>query len=254
MPEQIKKYLPYIIIGVIIILILIAVIFMMRNTSTDEEVLPALSGDSIDATQDFYASWLAAAKEQTLETYALTLTSDNRISDSVHLYITSALAEPERALDPVLCQAIVPERFGVKPSYEVDGKAQLLVLARGLEEPSPNLAVVDLEIIKNQWQITNISCSSGESAPQGEFSFEREGFLLKSVPAPLNSDYWHIVYEDGGQMGYTAPLFLSAESMCVGSDGVEVVCNESQFVEASKVRVQGEMTESGVEVKRITLN
>lgn len=254
MTENIKKYLPFIIAGVIIVLVIAAIVVNTRNSANEDEALPELTGDSIDATQDFYSSWLNAAKEQTLETYALTLADDTRISDDVRNYITSAMADAERALDPVLCQAVTPERFGVKPSYEADGKAQLLVLARGLEEPSPNLAVVDLEIIKNQWQITNIACSTGESAPEREFSFERDGFLLKSVPAPLNSDFWHIVYEDGGQMGYTAPLFLDAASMCVSNDGVETVCEESQFVEASSVQVQGEMTESGVNVKRITFN
>lgn len=252
--ENIKKYLPFIIVGIIVLLVIVAIVVNKRNGGGEEDIVPKLTGDAIDTTQDFYENWLTAAKNQTLETYALTLATDSRIGDDVRTYITSAMENTERTLDPVLCQAVIPERFGVKPSYEVEGKAELLVFARGLDERSTNLSVVSLEIVNNQWQITNITCSTGESAPDREFSFEREGFLLKSVPAPLNADYWHLVYEENGQMGYTIPLFLDVASTCISSDGVVAVCNEAQFVEASSVVVQGEMTESGVQVKRITFN
>jgi hypothetical protein len=126
-------------------------------------------------------------------------------------------------------------------------------LARGLEERSPNVAVVTLGGDTGEWLITDIRCAQGESGPEREFSFDREGHLLKSVPPPLNPDYWHLVFEENGINGHTAPLFFDESSTCVALDGTEATCNTDNFVDATKALVQGEMTESGVEVKRVTL-
>lgn len=245
-----------ILIVAVILVAILGVVLVSKNKSDHstgisiDEVVNA--GDPIDPTMEFFNSWLDAVISTTTSPIEANLTSNEFLSESVRNYIIAAQADSARTVDPVLCQTITPKRVGAKVSFILDSKAQLLIIARGGEVKSSEMTVVDLSVVNGKWQITNISCSSGETAPIREFSFEREGFLLKSVPPPLNPDYWHIVFEENGQNGHTSPLFFGATSMCTSIDGVETVCDESKFKDATKVLVQGEMTESGVEVKKVT--
>jgi hypothetical protein len=104
------------------------------------------------------------------------------------------------------------------------------------------------------WYIDNIQCSFGEFAEEKEFSFEKEGFLLKnSVPSPYNSKNWHLVFAENGQDGHVVPLFFDSESQCTDLDGNKSVCKPDQFTETTGVFIRGQMTERGVSVKQQTL-
>ena len=104
------------------------------------------------------------------------------------------------------------------------------------------------------WEIADINCTSGEEAPdQGEFTFDREGFLLKqSVPPPLDPQFWYLVFEQEGTPGHTAPLLLGDESTCVNDDR-EGSCSDDMLGEALRAHVQGNLTEAGVDVARIEI-
>lgn len=243
-----------ILIGIVVLVIVLGIILLsnknsdQKNDVTDEIVN---AGDPIDPTSEFYNSWLEAVQSTTTNPTDANLINSDFLSEPVREYIRSAQADTNKILDPVLCQTVTPKRVGVKVSYVLDTNAQLLIIPRGSEEKTSEKAVVDLTIVDGKWQISNISCSNGESGPDREFSFEREGFLLKSVPPPLDPNYWHLVFIENGQNGHTSPLFFSTTSMCTDINGTETVCNETQFKDATKVTVKGEMTEAGVDVKKI---
>lgn len=161
----------------------------------------------------------------------------------------------EPLLDVIVCQANIPPRLVGRLILETSTEAQVMVLARGSEERSPYQSIVTLAGNgEGAWVITDISCAQGEVAPEVEFTFDREGYLLKSVPPPYESGSWYVVFEQNGQMGYVAPLTFSAESVCVDESGTESVCEPDSLKEPLSVLVQGDMTESGVDVKRITFN
>ncbi|MEX0672534.1 MAG: hypothetical protein WDZ82_01420 [Candidatus Paceibacterota bacterium] len=200
---------------------------------------------------DFYDPWVSALKDPDTDPYQKGLAEAPILSEELRAKLAAAQERPEGEPDPVLCQTGVPGGISARPIFEDDESAQVLVMATRQELPGQ--AVVTLTKLNNGWYIDDIECSSGETAPEREFSFEREGYLLKDVPAPLDPQYWHIVFEQNNQQGHTAPLFFGAESMCEDESGVESVCNPDQFTEASKVMVKGEMSETGVEVKRLEL-
>ena len=245
----------FVLIGAgLLIIVLVVILILNRDKADREDVINGEvvnAGDPLDPTIEFYDNWLEAVKSTTTNPVEANLVNNEFLSESVREYISLAQTDTERTVDPVLCQSTTPERLGAKVSFVLDSKAQLLIIARGGAEKSAEMAVVDLTVVNNKWQITNINCSAGESAPIREFSFERKGFLLKSVPPPLNSEYWHLVFEENGQLGHTVPLFFNADSLCVAFDGTEMVCDETQFQDATQVIVKGEMTESGTIVKRV---
>ena len=85
------------------------------------------------------------------------------------------------------------------------------------------------------WEITDITCSSGESTPiQGEFSFDREGYLLTNIPAPLDPNSWYFVFEESGTPGHTVALILNNASTCIATDATESVCSTDKFTQAMK--------------------
>jgi len=241
-----------ILVAVIAISLLLIIVVYLRDRGAENSDSDAQAelGISLDVVSPFYNDWLDAAKSTSTDPYQAGLATDSRLSESVKSYIATAQADTESTLDPVLCQSSVPPRIGAKLSYELDGKAQYLLLARGVGV-TPEKAVVSLEVVDGAWLITDIECVSGEEGPVREFSFEREGFLLKSPQAPLDPNLWYLVFEENGQNGHTAPLYFDAASMCVANDETESVCEPTQFINPSQALVKGEMTESGVEVKRV---
>lgn len=167
---------------------------------------------------------------------------------------TSLLATPraEDAPDALLCQTTIPPRVVGRKIAETNNEAQVMVIARGQEERSPFQAIVTLRGNgEGGWLIDAISCAEGESAPEVEFSFDREGFLLKSVPPPYQAGNWHIVFEQDGQMGYVAPIEFNAESICIEENGTESVCAPDTLVEPVSALVRGDMTEAGVIVRQV---
>ena len=220
------------------------------NSFTRDPDARGVQGEPVNVTLDFYEPWIVALRATNTDPYALDLHNSKQISEDLSARLWQFKEEnPDTILDPVICQVSVPRGLRTLPVYEQEDKAQYLV--RSSEKTLTGQAVVTLEADKGYWQIVDISCDSGEEDPnKGEYSFEREGFLLKNVPAPLDSQYWHLVFEEGGVLGHTAPLFLSGSSVCV-ENGNESVCDTGRFEEAQRVKVQGEMSEVGVDVARV---
>lgn len=242
--------------AVVAAIAVVAVVISQLNNQTDSEevkdvVIP--QEDAFDVTMEFYKVWLADTQSTTTDPFQSGLINSTLLSAEVRTVIQDKkVTKAEGDLDPVFCQAAVPERMGGKEIFKEDTMAQILLFARGLEIKSPYQSVVSLEAVEGKWQITKIECIQGEVAPEREYDFERTGFLLKSVLPPLNPDYWHLVYEENGKPGHALPLFFDAESICVNASGAEAVCDPNQFVEPSKVLLQADMLDNGADVRRVT--
>ncbi len=248
----------YIIIVVVLVVIIVGAVVWKNNapTSTSENTASteeiASAGDPVEATVAFYKQWLEAVQDNTLSPYTSGVLENPILSSDVRSYIENAKETGGPAgVDPVLCQSVTPEKIRAKATFVLDDTAEVMVLGRGQGTKSSEQAAVRLEVIDGAWKITNIGCYAGESAPEREFTFEKEGFVLKGVPPQLNPEYWYLVFEENGEAGHTAPLLFDAESICVTTDESEAVCDPEQFVNPSKAFVQAQMTEAGAQVKRL---
>lgn len=243
----------FIVLGAVFLVVVISVVLLTRTSDTKqaatESAIP--ENDPIDVALEFYNDWLAAARSTTTNPYDAGLPNDARLSKTVQDYLVTVNQTDD--LDFVMCQTETPTRFVTKAVYTFDREAQILVLARGLPEKSSRQAVVDLVAEDGKWVIAGITCTDGESAPEREFTFEQDGFLLKSVPPPLNPDFWHLVFTERGTPGHTVPLFFSDESTCVSVSGDESICNPDSLPEAHAAVIKGQMTEAGVNVVRVEL-
>ncbi len=206
--------------------------------------------DAVDTVGTFYDQWLTAVKEPT--------TADpNRVTLIKSLLLSKELRDrlakestADASPDPVLCQTKTPEKITTSRVFETDGAAQLLVMSR--EKNATEAAIVTLAKLDGGWFIDKIECSKGDIPPQREFSFEKEGFLLKgSIPKPFDPTKWHLVFEDSGVKGNVVPLLFDAQSQCTSLDGKKAVCKQAEFKEATKVFVQAQMTERGATVKNL---
>lgn len=253
---NLKKY----VLIVIALLALIAIIvFFLRKgpseagTSEDSVGHRGITGDPTDITFDFYASWVAKRKEtevgataeNPIDAMVLSLSMQEKLRDF-------NFSNPGTEVDPVLCQTDIPESFRTRSIFRNETAAQLLVLSS--DKQAGRQAVVTLEEHDGLWEISDITCGMGEQGPeQGEFSFDNEGFLLKSsLPSNFNTDFWHIVFRQDGTDGHTAPLILGNQSMCT-IHGNEEACSSDGFSETMRVHVQGQMTEAGVDVKKVEI-
>lgn len=230
------------------VMAIIIVLFIRSGASlTPQEVSME---NPVNTTLNFYEEWQSAVRATSTDPYQASLAETPILSKELRARLKDTEGQSADEPDPVLCQTTVSTKVAALPVYEHDDEAQVVVLSR--EEGRTEQSIFTLLRHKGGWYINEIECSLGEFAPEREFSFDTEGYLLKSVPPPLDPNYWYIVFEQDGEMGHTARLFLSAESVCVAIDGSESACDSGQFVEPSKVYVQGQMTESGVDVKRLT--
>ncbi len=245
-----------IIIVALVVLAIAVIVFFNRegiNSETEPEVdgSPVPTEEPMDVTIDFYNDWLAARQSTTTNPIAAGFVERPVLSSEVRSYIMDAESTPlPSGQEAVLCQLVTPERIGAKIMYQKELTAQVMVLARGGEK-SPYQAQVDLKAVGGQWQISKIFCSQGEVAPEREFGFDKEGYLLKSVPPPLDSNYWHLVYEENGVLGHTVPLSFNQDSVCLKTDGAMSVCDPTSFIEPTLVLVQAEMLETGAVVKKL---
>ena len=239
------------VVGVVLLAVLVGLFFRGGDSPFGEPVQEVSTLDPIDTTLDFYDAWLRAVQSTTTDPYAEELHTTPILGHELRKHIADAEGRAAGELDPVLCQTKTPVEISGRPVYESEERAQVLVRSR--EKGWQEQAVVTLVRHNEGWYIGDISCSSGEVAPEREFDFEMEGFLLKSVEPPLDSQYWHLVFEQNGQQGHVVPLFFSAESRCTDADGNEGVCAPDTFIEPSRAMVRGAMTDAGVEVKRVEM-
>lgn len=223
-----------------------AFLFLRNNPIGEQEVEMY---DPVDVVLFFYQPWLNARISTSTDPYAEGLDKYPILSRELRKRLSKTKGQPEGEVDPVLCQTSVPTRISSRTLYESEDKSEILILAK--DEGLDGQAVVTLNRLNDGWYIDQIRCAPGEFAPQREFSFEKEGYLLKSVLPPLDPQYWHLVFEENNQLGHVAPLYFSDESVCILSNGDEGVCDTSRFVEATKTTVYGEMNEYGVDVKKL---
>lgn len=235
-------------------LVVLGVVLALQNgggTNSETETGEPPTDDPADVTLGFYNAWLDARNATDTDPAAAGLYESPLLQEGMKAKLEEAAAErPE--LDPVLCQAIIPEKIGAKPVYQEEYKAQTLIVARG--EKLPGQATVSLVAEEGKWVISDIVCTFGEEAPdKGEFNFNEEGQLLKRVPPPLDPDYWYLVYGRDGVMGYTAKMMFDDSSVCILEDGSEQTCNDGLLTETATAFVQGDVSESGLTVKRLEL-
>ena len=248
-----KKPLTILIAGAILILVLVLILLNKKDTANPEE-LRGVAGDPTDITMDFLGDCLEARISSTTDPYTKGLATSTVLGLELSKRLVEAEAEfRANGTDPVLCQSTIPGKLRSKSVFETEDKAQIMILPK--DNQTTVIPVVTLVGHDGLWEISDITCSNAEEAPdQGEFSFDREGQLLKaSLKPPLDNNYWHLVFEENGTFGYTAPLFLNESSTCKLADGNEEACRDDMFVETQKVHVQGDMTEAGVEVKQIEI-
>lgn len=212
-----------------------------------------VEGDPLDTANNFYNDWLDALLSTTTDPYTLGLQNSDALIPEVQQYIIGAQNE-ESLIDPVLCLESIPPRVGAKKVFVTEDKAQYLLLPRGIGGVSPQRAVVDVGVIDNTWKITSIDCVNGESAPEREFTFERNGYLLKTDEPPLDPNNWYLVFEENGIDGHHAPLFFSESSECTSGSGEVFICDPNSFANPAAATVKGEMTEAGVEVASVEFN
>jgi hypothetical protein len=247
-----------IVVGAVIVAVLMGAWFMFAPSATNKSgelnTSSAPEEGALDVVNEFYGAWLAAVQSTTTDPYQAGLSTGVLLSDSVQAYIADAQQNDEELnRDPVLCVSSVPSRVGARSIFISDTSAEVQVLGRGSEEKTSEYAVVSLTAVDGMWQVSDIACMSGETAPEQEFPFDREGFLLKGVPPQMDPNFWYLVYEENGKAGHVAPLTFDAESVCISPDGSERVCDPSQFVNPSQARVQGGMTEAGAVVQRVQM-
>jgi len=244
----------FVILIIVLVLIVIAgVAWKFGGSTKDNSERNGVAGNPIDITLDFYNSWLEHRKTGSNLSSLDDVRNVGALSDELRDQLGEFdFSSTGTGLDPVLCQTTLPEGFRSKPILEEENMVQLLILSS--ERGTSNQAAVSLEMHNGLWEITHISCNTGEQAPEiGEFSFEKTGHLLKSsLPNTFNKDLWHLVFEEAGVPGHTAPLIFDENSTCVDANGSSNTCNpDSTFREATEVRIQGQLTESGVDVDRL---
>ena len=242
-----QKYIIGGVIGLVAVVVIVGLLMGgFKSSKFNQEVS---TDDPVNIVLDFYEPWLAAVQSTSTNPYQLRLGDNPLLSESLRERLLSMEETPQDEVDPVLCQTTVPTGISARPIDERADTTQVLVMSR--DEGALEQAVITLTKHNDGWYMEDILCSPGEFAPDREFSFEMEGFLLKSVEPPLDPTYWHLVFEMDGVQGHVVPLYFSTESMCTNLDGEESVCFPDEFTEPSKVFVSGQMAERGLQVNKV---
>ena len=248
-----NKFLPIALLIGIVLIVGIIIWQVVGGGKLTSERWTGVEGEPINITLDFYEAWLSARNVGDNEPFTQALLSYEQIGPELRERLADfegRLGEVEE--DPVLCQAELPGGLRTLPVFLQEESAQILVMSTTRGQSGQ--AVVTMEAKNNLWRITDITCGNAESGgPQGEFSFEKTGFLLKQVPEPLDSRYWHLVFQEAGVLGHAVPLFIDGDSVCVLRDGTTTACNDDVLKETEPAKVFGELGETGVQVKRIEM-
>lgn len=239
-----KKIIAGSVLGIAVIILFIAL--FSKNTAITRQAVS--SEDPIDIVLDFYGEWLDAVQSTSTDPYQLGLENEPILSKTLSDRLIAT--REDQGLDQVLCQNTPPTKVSSRTIFEETDTMQILVLSK--EPKQAGQAVFALSRLGDGWYIEDILCSQGESDTPREFSFEHEGGLFNNITgqAERDQDYWSLLYTQDTKM-YTARLNFTADSMCTDLAGTESVCDPSKFIE-SKVTIQGNMSESGVDVKQLT--
>lgn len=244
-----------ILIAVSLVVLAISVFIFMKSgitTFNREEKVKAIP-DPLDVTLDFYSDWLELQSGTTTNPYESELMTNGILTEAARNALKEAKSNGGE-IDPFFCQKQTPARIGAKVLFELENKAEIIILDKTPSSTEPfSQAIVSLTKNDTAWNITNISCSTGEVAPVSEYDFDHEGYLIKSLPAPYKTGEWHLVFEQSGQMGYVAPLLFSTTSICSAAGGAEATCYPELFTEGTTAKVVGDMYEEGVSVVKLEI-
>lgn len=248
-----KKVVAGILVGLIVVAVSAVVLYRGFRTGVpviqNLDIQEVSTGDPVDIVLDFYNPWLEASRSTSTSPYVSGFASGKLLSSALRTRLMSTEGNADTEIDPVLCQTTTPARVTGRVVSEQEDVIRVLVMAK--EKELTGQSVFTLRRQNDGWFIDDIVCSPGEFDLPREFSFDREGYLLKNVPLPLNQNSWHIVFEENGELGHAVPLFFGATSTCMAIDKNESVCSPDQFVEATKIHAYGQMTESGIDVARL---
>jgi hypothetical protein len=218
------------------------------NNNADERPI----ADPLDVVFDFYNEWHNEARTKGQVSAGAAVMSSPILSTSTRENLNQKLTAGTEGIDPVLCQAVVPEKIKIKVIHQIPAEMEVMVMSRYASATPIGFALVKLSLNNREWHIDDITCSRGDVLEAREFSFEQTGQLLKNVPAPLDSNFWHLVFTEDNTPGHTAELHFSSSSVCT-LNGRETLCDTATFAEAANASVEGNMTESGVDVLRMTI-
>ncbi len=258
-----KKTKVFIIVAIsVAVVALFAVLFVLlpklqnsKDGGVDVKIeeTKGVLGEPLDVTLDFYEKWRLAKTSTTTDPYNEGLAKAEVLGAILSKKITdNETAFRNEHKDIVICDESVSKEVKAKEIFSNESKAQIFIFSKDKDTRGIQV-IATLTGETGYWKITDISCGVGEqNLNVGEYSFDYEGFLLKqSVPAPLDPQYWHLIFSQENVPGYTTPLFFSDSSICIMEDQTEKVCSEELLFETKKVRVKGDMTEAGLEVKRV---
>lgn len=238
-------------VGFILVVLTGLFIWQTLGQNSAEQLQMAPNEDPMDVTMELYRPWFAGLQSTSTEFDKMEVLNSAPLTTDLRTRLQAETVS-ETGIDPIMCQPELPERIGTKTIFVTDVASQVAVVPRGVKVPEQ--ALVTLEAVNGEWVISDITCSRGELAPDLEFTFDREGNLLKqSLQPPLDNEQWHLIYTKDGVAGNAIPLLFAATSVCIQSDDGEQVCEPDQLTEAAAVQVQGAMQEAGVLVERMRL-
>lgn len=234
-------------IVIVVSLLVLVINFMGKGGAMLGGVSVSPAEDPIDVASDLANRWITNLATSSPVSIKDFLAQEDAVTDDFRQKAEVL------SVDPILCQPTTPERVGVKEIFVGSDSAQVMIIARGGEKTSRN-SVVTLEVVKNQWIISDITCSSGEVAePAGEYTFVRTGLLAKdSVPAPYDSSAWHVLYTNTEGTAGAAELLFDTGSVCMVG-GVTGACDQSLWQEGVVVEVKADLQEAGALVRRIEI-
>jgi len=242
------------VIAVLAVIVILIAFVVMKNGNKGAQVEDPLANqalsteDPFDIVFDYYSPWRDAVEAVETSPYLEGLQNEPLLSERLRERIIAS--ETSGEVDPVLCQDTPPQKFTARIVSEYDDMIRILVKAK---DPSLTaFATFNIKKHNDGWFIDDIICDTGgEVPPEREFTFEKEGFLLKDVPEPLNSDNWHLIFEEDGEPGHFVPLLFSETTTCITNNGTESTCDPNSFAQATKAHVYGQMTELGAEVSKV---
>jgi hypothetical protein len=247
-----KKMKNKVVLGVLSLAVIGGIVWFAKGGAGELGGSPLVKyAEATDAADDFYHKWLLAMQDASAQPDLAALAQSSVLTKDLSAKISSAL-QSDASPDPVLCQISAAQGISLRNVFVQSDKAEVLVTSK--DKKVLNQAVVSLTKKDDTWVISDIKCTNGDVAPEKEFSFDKEGFLLKnSIPKPYNSQNWHLVFADNGVAGNVVPLIFDAKSQCVSLDGKSAICKPELFKETAKARVWGGMTERGATVVKLEL-